>query len=275
MTKISGLGVPRILAAVVTYLIIALAAVILIVVVLPTTVTQISQLASLTPNYLPSNSFLAPKIEAFITSTAANSISLASQIASAITSIMLIFILSFYFLISKREISRFMLDIIPDDYEEDYLFLEKTLSRTFASFIQIQVVLGLIMGAITLVILLIMQVNFALSTSILSAILAMVPVVGPVIFLIPVVLAAMTSSLQTLIISVTAIVILAQLIYNVLGPKLLGSVLKIHPIIVLLSFLIGYRIAGVWGAVFSVPVTSALAIVSQELLKHWKEEADK
>lgn len=259
----------RTAAAALVYLALAVLVIALISLVLPTTVSQISQLAALVPPYLPQNSFLTARVENFLATTASNSLVLASGVASTATNITLVFILSFYFLISKAEISRFILDIIPDEYQEDYRFLEKTLNQTFASFLQVQVILGLVIGAITLVVLLILRVDFALTTAILSAVLAMIPVVGSIIFLIPVVLAAMTVSLQTMLVSSVIILVLAQLVYNVLAPKLLGNALRIHPIIVLLSFVIGYRLGGVWGAIFAVPVTSALAIIGKDLLKYW------
>lgn len=264
----------RTAAAALVYLALAALVVILISLVLPTTVSQISQLAALVPTYLPQNSFLTARVESFLATTANNSLVLASGVASTATNIFLIFILSFYLLISKKGISQFILDVIPDEYEGDYRFLEKTLNQTFASFLQVQVILGLIIGAIALIVLLVLQVDFALTTAILSAILAMIPVVGPIIFLIPVILATMTVSLQTMFIGSAIILTLAQLAYNILAPKLLGNALKIHPIVVLLSFVIGYRLGGVWGAIFAVPVTSALVIISKDLLKYWKEEAD-
>ena len=275
VAKISRAGLPRLLAALAVYLAVALTVVILVVMVLPTTVSQISQLSSLIPSYLPQGSFLSARVENFLNAAANNSVALAGGVASTATNILLIFILSFYFLISRGEISRFIKDIIPDEYEEDYAFLEKTLNQTFASFLQIQVVLGLLLGLITLITLLILGINFAVSTAIFAGILAMVPVVGAIIFVIPVALAGLTVSVQKMIIAVAVVILAAQLVYNVVAPKLMGAALKIHPIIVLLSFLIGYRIAGVWGAIFAVPVTSSAALVAKELLKYWKTEADK
>lgn len=276
VTKISkALALPRLWSAALVYLFLGILAIIIVWAVLPTIVSQVSQFAYLVPSYLPENFLLGPKFETFINNTANNTISLASGVASTATGILLVFILSFYFLMAKEEISRFILKIIPDEYEKDYLFLEKTINETFASFLQIQIVMGLIMGTITLVTLLILGVNFPLSTSLFSAILAMIPVVGAIIFLIPVILAGLTVSIEKTIIAVTIILLAAQLVFNVLGPKLLGSALKIHPIVILLSFIIGYRIAGVWGAIFAVPITSALFVIVKDLLKYWHQETDK
>jgi predicted PurR-regulated permease PerM len=274
VVKVTRRGLPRIWAAAVVYIALAATAIILIAVALPTTVSQIAQLSTVVPTYLPQNSFLSGRIEGFLANTANNSISLASSLASAATGLLLVFILSFYILISRTEISKLIRDIIPDEYEEDYLFLEKVMNETFASFLRVQVVLGLALGAITLITLLILGINFALSTAVFAGILAMIPVVGSIIFLAPIVLAAMTASFQKFVIAVVVIILAAQLVYNLLAPKLLGTAMKIHPIIVLLSFLAGYRLAGIWGAIFAVPVTSALAIIGRDLLQYWREEAD-
>lgn len=275
VTRAARSGLGRIWAAGAVYLGLAIAGIILIWVILPTIVAQITQLASLVPSSLPADSLVTSRVESFLANTAANSVTLASGIVSSATGLLLVFILSFYLLISRSEIAKFLLEIVPKEYEEDYLFLEKTISRTFASFLQVQVVLGLAIGIITFLTLIILRVDFALSTAALAALLAMVPVVGPILFLIPVILAALTVSLQKMFFAVAILILAAQLVYNLLAPKLLSTALKIHPVIVLLSFLIGYKLAGVWGAVFAVPIVSAGAIISKELLKYWKKEADK
>lgn len=267
-------GLSRMAAAGAVYLVIAIASVTLVWVVLPTTVLQFGLLASAVPAILPTDQVWAGRVESFLAATVASSTQLASGLAAAAAGVLLVLFLSFYFLIERKEISKAILNLIPDQYEDDYLFLEKVLTETFASFLRVQVVLGLALGLITLLTLFVLRVEFALSTAIFSTVLAMIPVVGPVLMLIPVVLATVIISVQKTIIAVVVILLAAQLVYNLWAPKLLGDSLKIHPIVVFLSFIVGYKVAGAWGAIFAVPVAAAGAIIGQEVLKHWKEEAD-
>lgn len=265
----------RIFAAALVYCVIALLFLSFVVIVIPTTITQVSQFSTIIPAYLPQNSIFSSQLQAFLTSSLSNSIALISRVASGLAGLILIFILSFYFLFSKKEISQTIKKIIPDQYEDAYAFLEKVINTSFASFVRVQVFLGLALGLVTFVSLTILGINFALSTSLASAILAMIPVIGAVLFLLPPILAAVTISFEKLAIIVIVLLLAAQLVYNIWAPKLLGQVLKIHPIIVLVSFLIGYKIAGIWGAVFAVPITSSVAIIGKDLLKYWQEAADK
>ncbi len=268
-------GAGRTVAAIFVYIGIAIIAAILIWVILPTTIGQLAQFSAVVPNYLPQNSLWTPRIESFLATTISNSVAVATQVASTLTGLLLVFVLSFYFLVSKKEISEALIKIIPDQYEEDYKFLEGVINTTFASFIRIQFLMGLILGLLTLVVLLILQINFPVSTALMAAILAMIPVVGPMLFLVPPALAAATVSLNQVIIVTVVLVVAAQIIYNVWAPRAMGKALKIHPIIVLLSFLVGYKVAGIWGAIFAVPVVSAITIIARDLIWYWKEEADK
>lgn len=268
-------GLPRVGAAVVVYLLMAAVAILFLWMVIPTVVSQLAQLGANVPALLAENPAVAGRVENFISGGVANLSALVPGLATTATGLALVFIISFYFLISRQEISKFILDLVPDEYEEDYAFLEGVVNTTFASFLRIQVILGLVVGAATFLILLIMRVDYALSTAVVTGFLAMVPVLGSLLFLFPPVLAALLVSTQKAIITLVVLVLLAQLVYNIWGPKLLGRALAIHPIIVLLSFLVGFKIAGGWGAVFAVPVVSAITVVGKELLKYWKAEADK
>ncbi len=268
-------GLSRIASAAIIYLAIAIITTGFIWVVLPTTISQLTQLTSTIPQVLPENPVVTQRLQELLGTLLNNSTSFATTLASAVTKILLIIILSFYILISRAEISKLIRSLIPDQYEEDYVFIEKVINTTFASFLRIQLLLGLIMGMATMLTLSALKVDYVVSTTLLAGTLATIPIVGTILLFIPVVLATLTISLQKTFLAVAILLLVCQLVYNLLAPKLLGTALKIHPIIVLLSFLIGYKIAGVWGAIFAVPVASSLAIIAKELLKYWQAEADK
>jgi predicted PurR-regulated permease PerM len=167
------------------------------------------------------------------------------------------------------------LKIIPDKYEDDFGFLEKTINESFAVFLRVQFFIGLTIGAITYITMTLLGVPFALSTSLISGIFAIIPIIGAIVAVIPPALSALTVSPNLALITMAIITIASQLVYNILAPKLLGNAFKIHPIVIILSFVMGYKIFGTWGAIFAIPVVGAASLVAKDLLKYWKEEADK
>src|SRR5581483_993468 len=55
-----------------------------------------------------------------------------------------------------------------------------------------------------------------------------------------------------------ALLALQQVIFNVLGPRILSRQIGMHPLLVFFAVLTGARIAGVWGAIFGVPIVAVL-----------------
>ena len=65
--------------------------------------------------------------------------------------------------------------------------------------------------------------------------------------------ALLAGSLKALLVGVI-LFIAQQIVFNVIGPKLLGKVFSLHPAIILISLLIGLKFGGAFGAVFAIPV---------------------
>ena len=106
----------------------------------------------------------------------------------------------------------------------------------------------------------------------MAGILTAVPVIGPIIGVIPPLFVALIDKPNEALIIFLIIFIIQQFIFNVFGPKLIGKAFNINPIVVILSLLIGIKIAGATGAVFAIPVISIVLIVSREFYKDYKED---
>ena len=50
------------------------------------------------------------------------------------------------------------------------------------------------------------------------------------------------------------------MLVNYLQPKLMREALGMHPILVLVGLLVGSQIAGLWGALFGIPVLAVLNV---------------
>jgi predicted PurR-regulated permease PerM len=82
-----------------------------------------------------------------------------------------------------------------------------------------------------------------------------IPVVGVFISSLPICLIALqTSGLQTMFLSILMVVIIHLIEGYVLNPKIYGSHLRIHPVIVLIILTIGGKLFHFWGLILGVPV---------------------
>ena len=115
-------------------------------------------------------------------------------------------------------------------------------------------------------------IDFAPSTAVVSGLLTVIPVIGVVLALMPPFLASFVQDPSKALFILAILLVAQQLVYNLLGPKLIGQAFKIHPIIVLISLLVGFKVAGFIGSVFAIPVVSIATIVGKEIIEKRKEE---
>jgi predicted PurR-regulated permease PerM len=96
--------------------------------------------------------------------------------------------------------------------------------------------------------------------------------VGPILGIVPPFFVVLITHPENpfLAVAIFAILLLIQQIAsNAIGPKLMQRAFKLHPIVVLLSILIGFKVAGPLGAVFIVPVLGIFVIVLKKLGYHF------
>jgi predicted PurR-regulated permease PerM len=75
----------------------------------------------------------------------------------------------------------------------------------------------------------------------------------------------MSSGPTTAVLAVLWIVLIHALEANFLNPKIMGTAAKIHPVLVVLALVIGEHFYGLAGALFAVPLMSALVTIWKAL----------
>lgn len=236
---------------------------------IPRLTNQLALLTVALPEYLANSPAWMARFQEALTSVIGLSANLITMAISLVSSTLIVMILSFYFSLDRRQISQEILSLMPKAYRDEALFVSGVINHSFAQFFRVQVIFGVIAGLFTWLVMLALGIQYAAVAAFLAGLLAMIPLVGPLLSLIPpVVLGFLQEPTRGLAIFIV-LSIFQAIQYNVFGPKLFGSAFKIHPIIVFLSFFVGFKLAGIWGSFFAVPVISILAIMGKELWKHW------
>ncbi len=258
----------KVLSSLIVYIFFGVLFSFMIFIFIPVVSSQFQSLSKIIPEFLsPYPTFLKAWNNA-ITKSVDVFIALIPSLATVFIDIIFILFLSFYLIIDKEKINGEIYKLAPKDWHTNLKFIQKVIDSTFSSFLQIQVIFGVIAGITTWMVLTIFGVNYAASVSLLAGILTVIPLIGPVLALIPpvfVVLATNPNNTTEAILIFAILLLIQQIIFNFIGPKLMGKAFKLHPVIVFLSIIIGYKIAGGFGAVFAVPVLGIAVIVLKEL----------
>lgn len=114
--------------------------------------------------------------------------------------------------------------------------------------------------------LLVIGVPLVLPLALLTFVGGFFPIVGATVAgLVAVLVALVARGLVDALLVLAVVVAVQQLESNVLEPVVLGRVLRLHPVVILVSLTAGAVLAGVVGAFLAVPVAATAAAVGNEL----------
>ena len=255
------LKLSKLISTIITYILISALLATTGFVYIPLISSQILALTNAIPKYLESAPPIMVGWSTVVTSQLGNSVTLIPSVAQFLFSALLVLILSFYFIIDKEKINRELFNLIPKGWHDVLQFTLKVINDTFVSFLRVQLFFAVSSALLTWLILRIFNIDFAASLALLAGIFAFIPLIGPLLALIPPVLVAFLVDPVKAVAIGLFLLITQQVTFNIVGPKLLGKAFKLHPAIILISFLVGLKFAGGLGAVFAIPVLGISAVM--------------
>ncbi len=251
----------KLIATIITYILVLAILVLVGIVYIPLVTSQILMITSLLPQYLKTAPPILVTAVESLSSQIGNSVMLIPSVASFLFSAFITLILSFYLIVDQEKINREFFNLIPKKWHDVLRFTEGVINDTFISFLRVQLFFALSTGILTWIILRLFNVDYAASVALISGAFAFIPMIGPFLALIPPILVALLSDPVKALIIGGILLATQQITFNIIGPKLLGKAFKLHPAIILISFLIGLKFAGGIGAVFAIPILGISAVM--------------
>ena len=202
------------------------------------------------------------KLEGLISESLSSLVGGVILVASKIVSLVLTPILVLYFLVHKKYFKEIVKKLIPRKYRDDTLYLASVIDVSLKQFIKARLIMSLYVGVLTAIVLKIMGIDFAITIGIITGLADIVPYIGPFLGYIPAVFfAAISDPIKIIWISILWVFI-QWTENNVLAPKVIGENMGIHPLIILLSIIIGGGIFGVFGMILAVPLVAIFKILT-------------
>jgi predicted PurR-regulated permease PerM len=156
-------------------------------------------------------------------------------------------------------------------YEGDLDRLRRALNKIWDSFLRGQLLIVLITGVLTSVLMTALGVRFSIGLGVLGGLAKFVPIVGPVS---AGAVAALVAIFQPenwfgldpfthAILIVACVIVLDQSIDYILLPRIMGTSLNLHPVVILVAAIVGASLAGVIGLLLSAPSTASLLLLTR------------
>jgi len=179
------------------------------------------------------------------------------------TTTLLVLMISAFLLMDTSRFLTWLRGLIPISYHEDFDSVIKLIDKALSGAIRGQFLIMLINGILTGVGLFIFKVKYALLLAILAGLLSLIPIFGTILSSLPIIVAALFSGDAGFNIvkgvSIAIWILVIHLIEaNFLNPKIIGRAARIHPVIVIFAVVAGEHSFGIAGALFAVPILSAI-----------------
>lgn len=190
----------------------------------------------------------------------------------SLLSLILIPILSFFFIKDGREIREFFVESFDPGVQPIVNELLGDLHSLLANYIRALVLLSLATFTALSIFLPSVGAPYAVLLAGIAALLELIPVVGPLTAAAIIVLVAIFSGYPHPLWLLLFLALYRIFQDYVLSPYLMSSGVEIHPMLVLFGVVAGEQIAGIPGMFFSVPVIAALRLVLARVRKHYLVE---
>ncbi|HUH17130.1 MAG TPA: AI-2E family transporter [Methylomirabilota bacterium] len=176
---------------------------------------------------------------------------------AALGSLLLIIVISLYMLMDSGRILARLRAAVPRRFDDEAELFERSVVRAFGGFLRAQLILAAMQGALVWIVGTVFDIPYLFLWGTISALAMLIPFFGPPLALIPPIVFALLFTDAWLPVTVILFVVQTILV-NWLQPRLMRGALGLHPILVLVGLLLGAQVAGVWGALFGIPVIAVI-----------------
>ena len=238
-------------------------------------------------NMQPSDGNTAGKLSEIINSVVGSLASMAGAIGNFFFIAAMVFIFTIILLAEYHGFRKSLVNAIPNKYFEVGIKLIYNVEKSVSSYLRGQFLSAASVAAMSITGLLLLNffgANLTLTVfiGIIAGLANLIPLIGPFVGMVPAVLiafmnnigneAAMAHTLFGAIPSpfylldiVLMFLIVQQIEGNLITPALVGKSVGLHPIIVMISLLIGGTILGPLGMLFAVPATGVMKVILTEI----------
>ena len=215
----------------------------------------------------------APKLVNFGEGLAKPALSLGKGALTLVLELFTIFVLVLLLLLEGPKMRTALLGSMDPERAERYRRIAHEVNRSVTGYMLGNVLTSVIAGVVVFVTLLVTGVPFPYLWALWVALVDFLPMIGGALAGIPTVLFAAAHSLTAGIITLVVFLIYTQLENHVLNPIVMSRTVRVNPLLVLLSILVGGEI-GSWiggifgafvGALLAIPAAGALQVVVREI----------
>ena len=207
---------------------------------------------------------------------ATDALALVTSLIGALFATFSVLVVGFYWMTEKALIKRVSLSLFPIERRERAHYMWDEIEGKIGGWARGQLVLMLVIGVLSSIAYspLVLDLQFWFMVGIFAGLTELIPFIGPFLGGGLAFIVALTDSWEKALIVVAFVTVLQQVEGAVLVPRVMRNAVGLTPLTVILAVLIGGTVAGPLGAILAIPVSGAVQVLVQDLIRTRGEAAD-
>ncbi len=183
----------------------------------------------------------------------------------------LVVVLAIYLEIDGHRLLRGLRTRSPIQLRPRINFVLNTFEGVVGGYIRGQITLSALIGVLVGVGMTVMQIPYSVLLGVIAFVLEFIPIIGVFVSGAACVLLALTKG------PIWAVIVLAYFIFvhiiegDVVGPRIVGRAVGLHPAVSIFALLAGAELFGLWGALLASPVAGVIQALLIEVWREWRE----
>ena len=178
----------------------------------------------------------------------------AKSIPSVLVATIVTFISAYYFIAEREDVIRWSKKVAPDALVSRMTMVIDNLKFAVGGYLKAQLKIMVVVYIILVVGFIILNIHFSFLLGLLIALLDFLPFFGTGTALIPWAIYQFFMGNYKLVVGLVILYAVTQLVRQLIQPKLVGDSMGLRPLLTLFLLYTGYKIGGVFGMIFAVPI---------------------
>ena len=200
-----------------------------------------------------------------------SAVPLITSIFGFIFDMIIVAVLSIYLLVDGSRVIQWLRTNMPLLQRERTLIMLDTFERVIGGYIRGQLLLSTLIGVLVGAGMALFQVPYAVLLGVMAFVLEFVPILGTITSGVICVLLALTKGWLIALLVLAYFVGVHILEGDVLGPRIVGRAVGVHPAVSLIALIAGGELFGIWGAIFASPLAGLVQAILTASWKQWRK----
>lgn len=286
--QLERIRVPRYIGVFVVYLALIAIIVVVLIIVIPPTISQLQELVNNFPGYadalreqidrwkssleesnLPFDvgeqaDKLAERARSAIVDLGPLLLSYSINFVGAISHFFIVIVISIYMLLDARRIGRFVRRLFPDNRQADAEEFIQRSQDAVTHWVRGQALLCLLIGISSGLGIWLLGVvgiwpegsQYSIFFGAWAGITEFIPYIGPILGALPPIIIALFASPWSAVAVLILFIAIQQIEGHILVPNIMGTVVGVHPLVVIFAVLAGAELRGVMGMILALPLVA-------------------